>query len=208
MLTLDQGTVGPVLQLLGRAGLTVFAMSGALAAARQRLDIVAAGFFAVVTAIGGGTLRDLLIGAPVFWMTDWTPIVSCILVAVAVWLVPLHRWPARTLDWFDAAGLSAFAVYGAAKAVEAGVSPLSAVAMGVVTACFGGLIRDVVANVPSVMLQNELYVTAALAAGSTFIALLHIGIGWGWASAIATSVGFALRGAGIYWKLTLPRHRG
>lgn len=149
MLTLDPSNVVPALHFLSVAGLTVFAMSGALAAARQRLDIVAAGFFAVVTATGGGTVRDLLIGAPVFWRNDWMPIAICIVAAVAVWLVPLNRWPARMLDWFDAAGLSAFAVYGAAKAVEVGVSPLPAVAMGVVTACLGGIIRDMVANVPS-----------------------------------------------------------
>ena len=208
MLTLDQSTVAPALHFLSTAGLTVFAISGALAAARQRLDIIAAGFFAVVTAIGGGTVRDLLIGVPVFWLTDWTPIAICVVVAVAVWLVPLHRWPAQALDWFDAAGLSAFAVYGAGKAVGVGVSPLSAVAMGVVTACLGGIIRDVVANVPSIMLRNELYVTAALAAGATFVGLLHVGVAQGWASAIATLIGFALRGAGIHWKLALPRHRG
>lgn len=208
MITLDPSKVAPALHFLGVAGLTVFAMSGALAAARQRLDIVATGFFAVVTATGGGTVRDLLIGAPVFWMNDWAPIAICIVAAIAVWLVPLHRWPARMLDWFDAAGLSAFAVYGAAKAVEVGVSALPAVAMGVVTACLGGIVRDMVANVPSIMLRNELYVTAALAAGSTFVILLHVGLAQGYSSVIATVVGFALRGAGIHWKLALPRHRG
>jgi len=208
MPTLDPGTVAPALGFLGAAGLAVFAISGTLAAARQRLDIVAAGFFAVVTATGGGTVRDLLIGAPVFWMKDWTPVASCIAVAITVWLVPLHRWPARTLDWFDAAGLSAFAVYGTAKAIGVGVSPLPAVAMGVVTACLGGIIRDVVANVPSIILRNELYVTAALAAGAAFVALLHVGFAQDLSSAIAFVIGFALRGAGIHWKLALPRHRG
>lgn len=200
--------VAPAFHILGMMGLTLFAMSGALAAARQRLDIVAAGFFAVVTATGGGTVRDLLIGAPVFWMKDWVPIAICIVAAIVVWLVPLHRWPARALDWFDAAGLSAFAVYGAGKAVDIGVSPLPAVAMGVVTACLGGIVRDMVANVPSIMLRNELYVTAAIAAGSMFVALLHIGLAQGYSSLIATVMGFAIRGAGIHWKLALPRHRG
>lgn len=208
MFTLDPGAVGTALPFLSIAGLTVFAISGALVAARQRLDIVAAGFFAIITAAGGGTVRDLLIGVPVFWMKDWTAVAICVVVAIAVWLVPLHRWPSRALDWFDAAGLSAFAVYGAAKAIGVGVSPLSAVAMGVVTACLGGIIRDMVANVPSIMLRNELYVTAALAAGSAYVGLLHIGIAQGWASVIATVLGFLLRGAGIRWKLALPRHRG
>lgn len=202
------GMVEPALRLLALAGLTVFAVSGALAAARQRLDIIAAGFFAVVTATGGGTVRDLLIGAPVFWMKDWTPIAICIAVAAAVWLVPLHRWPARALDWFDAAGLSAFSVYGAAKALGFDASPLSAVAMGVVTACLGGIVRDMVAGVPSIMLRNELYVTAALAAALSFVALRYIGLPEGMAGIVAAVAGFALRGAAIRWQLALPRHKG
>lgn len=108
--------IEPILRGLNIAGLSVFAVSGALAAARNRLDIIAAGFFAIVTAVGGGTLRDVLIGAPVFWMRDPTPLVICLAVAAAVWLVPPTRWPERALDWFDAAGLSAYAVYGAGKA--------------------------------------------------------------------------------------------
>lgn len=208
MALIGPNTVSPVLHVLSIAGLTVFAVSGALAAARQRLDIIAGGFFAVVTATGGGTVRDVLIDQPVFWMNDWTPIVICSLVTVAVWLVPLRVWPAKALDWFDAAGLSAFAVYGTAKALGVGVSPLPAVVMGVVTACLGGIIRDMVAGVPSIMLRNELYVTAALTAGLVFVGLLHAGVGHGWASLTAAIVGFALRGAGIHWKLALPRHRG
>lgn len=208
MTVIDQNALAPILNLLALAGLTVFAVSGALAAARQRLDIVAAGFFAVVTATGGGTLRDIMIGAPVFWLRDWVPVTLCVVTAVAVWLVPLRRWPVRALDWFDAAGLAAFAVYGTAKAVGAGVSLLPAVAMGVVTACLGGVIRDVVAGVPSIMLRNELYVTAALAGGLAFIGLLAAGVTEGAASAIAAAAGFALRAAGIRWKLALPRHPG
>lgn len=208
MTVIDQNALAPVLNLLGLAGLTVFAVSGALAAAWQRLDIVAAGFFAVVTATGGGTLRDIMIGAPVFWLRDWVPVTLCVVTAVAVWLVPLRRWPVRALDWFDAAGLAAFAVYGTAKAVGAGVSPLPAVAMGVVTACLGGVIRDMVAGVPSIMLRNELYVTAALAGGLAFVGLLEAGVTEGAASAIAAAAGFALRAAGIRWKLALPRHSG
>lgn len=208
MTVIDPNALAPVLNLLALAGLTVFAVSGALAAARQRLDIVAAGFFALVTATGGGTLRDVMIGAPVFWLRDWVPITLCVVTAVAVWLVPLGRWPARALDWFDAAGLAAFAVYGTAKAVNGGVSPLPAVAMGVVTACLGGVIRDMVAGVPSIMLRNELYVTAALAGGLSFVGLLGAGMGEGAASATAAATGFALRAAGIRWQLALPRHPG
>ena len=134
LLSLD---VGPVLRGLDMAGLAVFAASGALTAARKRLDVVAAGFFALVTATGGGTMRDLLIGAPVFWMHDAVPILLCLIVGLAGWLIPLRRWPHRALEWLDAAGLAAYAVYGAGKALHYGVPPLPAAAMGVVTACMG-----------------------------------------------------------------------
>jgi len=153
-------------------------------------------------------MRDMLIGAPVFWMRDPAPLVICLAVALAVWLVPLRWWPVRALDWFDAAGLSAYAVYGAGKALSYGISPLPAAVMGIVTACMGGVIRDVVAGVPSIMLRNELYVTAALVAAGLFVGLGALGMAAPWASIIGAAAGFALRGAAIRWGLALPRHRG
>jgi uncharacterized membrane protein YeiH len=200
--------VHPILRWLDMAGLSVFAVSGALAAAGRRLDIVAACFFAIVAAAGGGTMRDILIGAPVFWMRDSTPVILCVVVAIAVWLVPLRRWPERALDWFDAAGLSAYAVFGAGKALSFGISPVPAAAMGIVTACMGGVIRDVIAGVPSIMLRHELYVTAALLAASLFVGLTVIGVAAPWASTLGATAGFVLRGAAVHWGLALPSHRG
>jgi len=198
----------PVLRWLNIAGLAVFAVSGALLAARKRLDIIAACFFAIVAATGGGTIRDVLIDAPVFWMQDAAPLIICILVAIVVWLVPLRVWPIRALEWFDAAGLAAYAVYGAGKALSFGISPLPAAAMGIVTACMGGVIRDVVAGEPSIMLRNELYVTAALLAVFLYLGLASAGVSAPWASLIGSVAGFALRGAAIRWQLALPRHGG
>src|SRR5512139_458963 len=103
----------PLASLMGwldLAGIAVFAASGALAAVRQRLDFIGACFFALITATGGGTMRDLLIGAPVFWMHGAMPVLLCLLVALAAWLVPLRWWPGRALEWLDAAGLAAYAV--------------------------------------------------------------------------------------------------
>ena len=197
-----------VLTLLDVAGLSVFAASGALLAARKRLDFLAAGFFALITATGGGTLRDLLIGSPVFWMQDSTPVILCVVVALAVWVVPLRFWSARTLDWFDAAGLVAYAVYGAAKALEFGVSPVSAIAAGVITACVGGVIRDITAGVPSVLMRHELYVTAALASAIVFVTLSNTGIPAPWPASLGFISGFALRAAAIQWHLALPAYRG
>ena len=149
---------------LDLAGLVVFAASGALAAAKRGQTIVTLTFFALVTGVGGGTVRDLLIGAPVFWIHDSR--------ALAVWLTPERWWRGQALDWFDAVGLAAYAVFGAAKAIGYGVPPVPAALMGVVTACVGGIIRDVLAGEPSILLRPEIYVTAAaLAAG------LYVGLG-------------------------------
>jgi uncharacterized membrane protein YeiH len=190
------------------AGLSVFAASGALAAAHKRLDLVGASFFALVTATGGGTLRDVLIGAPIFWMRDATPVILCIIVALAAWMIPLRWWPEKSLEWFDAAGLASYAVYGAAKALQYGISPISAIAAGVSTACIGGVIRDIIAGTPSVILRHELYVTAALAAAAVFVAMTAVGIAQPWPTMLAVAIGFVLRGAAIRWHISLPAHRG
>lgn len=197
-----------VVSWLDVAGLTVFAVSGVLVAVRKRVDFVGASFFALITAVGGGTLRDLLIGAPVFWMHDGSAVVLCLVVAVAAWLVPLRWWPERALEWFDAAGLATYAVYGASKALQFGVAPVSAVAAGVITACIGGVIRDITVGVPSILMRHELYVTAAIAASSLFVLLKLAGVASPWPAAVSVVVGFALRAAAIQWKLSLPPHRG
>jgi uncharacterized membrane protein YeiH len=200
--------VESILPWLDIAGLAVFAGSGVLAAVRKRLDFVAACFFALVTAVGGGTLRDLLIGAPVFWMQGPAPVVLCLAVAALAWLVPLRWWPERALDWLDAAGLAAYAVFGCGKALQYGVPPVPAVAMGIATACLGGVIRDVTAGVPSVLLRHELYVTAATVAAAVFATLTAFGIATPWPALLGFSIGFATRAAAMHWKLSLPAHRG
>lgn len=200
--------LNPFYPWLDRAGLGVFAASGALAAARAQRDIVAACFFAIVTATGGGTMRDLLIDAPVFWMHDPAPVIICIAVAATVWLVPRRWWPERALDWCDAVGLAAYAVYGAGKALHFGIPPLPAAIMGVVTACMGGIIRDVVAGVPSIILRRELYVTAAALAAGLFVGLALLGVATPWPAVIAVVAGFGLRAGSIVRGLSLPAYRG
>lgn len=197
-----------LLPWLDVAGIALFAASGALAAARKRLDFVGACFFALITATGGGTLRDVLIGAPVFWMHDATPVILCVVVAVAAWLIPLRWWPGRALEWFDAAGLAAYAVYGAAKALDYGIAPVPAATAGIITACIGGVIRDVTAGVPSVLMRHELYVTAALVAAATFIGSTVAGASAPLPAILGFASGFALRGAALRWRLALPPHRG
>ena len=193
---------------LDLAGLAVFAASGALAAAARRQTLVTFAFFAAVTGTGGGTLRDLLIGAPVFWMQDARAIGMCLAVAVLVWFTPRRIWSPKALDWFDAVGLAAYAVYGAAKALNHGVPPLPAAVMGVVTACMGGVIRDVLAGEPSIILRPEIYVTAAALASVLFIGLTLSGLPFWAAALVGAAAGFALRAAAIARGLALPVYRG
>ena len=96
-----------VLGALDFAGVAVFAATGALAAAQQRHDLVTFAFFGAITGVGGGTLRDLLIGAPVFWVQDWRYIAVCLLASIAVWMVGARPWRFRALLWLDAIGLAA-----------------------------------------------------------------------------------------------------
>ena len=111
------------------------------------------------------------------------------------------------VDWFDAVGLAAYAVFGAAKAIGYGVPPVPAALMGVVTACVGGIIRDVLAAEPSILLRPELYVTAAALAAGSYVALGQFGVPLPVAATAAALAGFALRAAALRWKLALPAYR-
>jgi uncharacterized membrane protein YeiH len=190
------------------AGLAVFAASGALAAAKRGQTAVTLAFFALVTGVGGGTLRDLLIGAPVFWVHDPRAATVCLAMAAVIWVTPERWWRDGALAWFDAVGLAAYAVYGAAKAIGYGVPPLPAALMGVVTACVGGIIRDVLAGEPSILMRPELYVTAAALSSGLYVALGLVGLGGAPAAIIAAAAGFALRAVAIRYRLALPAYRG
>ncbi len=193
-----------LIALLDYAAVFVFAATGALAAAQKRHDIITFGFFAAVTGVGGGTLRDLLMGAPVFWIHRPDYLISCFAAAAAVWLFGTKRIRARLLVWLDALGMSAYAVVGAAKALSLGLEPLPAIIMGVLTATFGGIIRDVLAFQRSVLLRREIYVTAALA-GATVFVLLHLAHAPLWLAGLIGFAGaFALRAASIVLGLSLP----
>ncbi|MFS0772121.1 trimeric intracellular cation channel family protein [Sphingomonas sp. 1P08PE] len=205
-------TLAPVLPIAAPwfdfAGLAVFAASGALAAARARQTFVTLAFFALVTGVGGGTVRDLLIGAPVFWVRDAHVAALCLVVASVIWITPARWWSGAALDWFDAVGLAAYAVYGAAKAIRYGVPPVPAALMGVISACVGGIIRDVLAGEPSILMRPELYVSAAALSAASFVGLHAAGLDPTLAAIAAASAGFTLRAVAIRWKLALPPYRG
>jgi len=197
----------PVLPpLLDLGGTAVFAMSGALLAARLRQTFVTLAFFAFVTGVGGGTTRDLLIGAPVFWVRDpWVaPVV--LMTALIAWFTPRRWWEGQLLEWADAIGLGVFAGLGTAKALAYGVAPVPSVLMGVVTGCAGGIIRDVLAGVPSILMRPELYVTATALTATLCAAGIIAGLPQGPVWAVAALAGFGLRGAAMVWKIELPAY--
>lgn len=199
---------GTLLPLLDWLGIAVFATTGALAATRAKQTFVTAAFFALITGVGGGTIRDLMIGAPVFWVHDRMVAGICLAAAIAIWLTPEAWWRGRGLEWLDALGLAAYAVFGAAKALAFGIPPVPAMVMGVVTACAGGIIRDMMAGEPSILMRPELYVTAAALASASFVGLVLLGVPSPMASGVAALAGFALRAAAIHWRLALPSYRG
>jgi uncharacterized membrane protein YeiH len=200
--------IGPVLSALDIAGIGLFAATGAVAAARAKQTLVTFAFFALATGVGGGTVRDLLIGAPVFWIADARPLIACLVIALLIWITPARLWRGKALDWLDAVGMAAYAVFGAAKALSFGVPPLAAVMMGIFTACLGGIIRDVMAGEPSIILRPELYVTAAALAAALFVGLSAAGVMLPAAAGVSALAGFGLRALAIWKGLALPVYRG
>src|SRR4051812_46532229 len=197
----------PLLDYLDWAGVAVFALSGALVAAAKRQTLVTFVFFAVITGVGGGTVRDLLIGAPVFWIHQNVTLLICLAAALIAWLLPARAWRGTALLWLDAVGLAAYATYGAAKGMAYGVAPLPAMGMGVLTACTGGIVRDVLAGEPSILMRPELYVTAAALSSALMVALLLLaGLPPLAAGLIAATAGFLMRGAAIRFGWSLPAY--
>ena len=196
------------LTFLDYAAVAVFGATGALAAARHKHDIVTFGFFAAVTGVGGGTLRDLLIGAPVFWVGRPAYLLVTLAAALAIWLIGWGRRGERILLWLDALGMAAYAVVGALKALSLGVPPLSALVMGVLTSTFGGIVRDVLAEEPSVLLRRELYITAALVGAATFVGLRLAGLPIGPASLAGFVLAFTTRAGAIVFRWSLPGFPG
>ncbi|HXS05664.1 MAG TPA: trimeric intracellular cation channel family protein [Rhizomicrobium sp.] len=189
------------------AGVAVFAASGALAAARKGLDPVGVLVLAIVTATGGGTLRDVLIDRhPIFWISEPSYIGVSALAALMTWLwVKRFPPPDRSLQYADALGLAFFSIAGVQIAQAGGLTPFIAAIMGAITGCAGGLIRDVlVAEVPLIFRQSELYVTACAAGIACYLGLAALGVAEGVASTLGMSVIAFVRLASIRWGITLP----
>lgn len=192
--------------LLDLGGTAVFALTGALLAARLRQTFVTVCFFALLTGVGGGSIRDALIGTPAFWLRDPWVAPTILVISFIVWFTPRRWWDRRLLEWADAAGLAGFSVLGTAKALAFGVAPIPAMILGVITGCAGGIIRDVVAGVPSILMRPDLYVTAAALSAVLTGAGLWAGLPQGPVLTVATLAGFGLRGAALTWNLKLPAY--
>ena len=189
-------------------GLTVFATTGALVASRKQMDIFGFALLATAAGVGGGTLRDVLLGLPVFWVQQPAYLLVCVGVAAVLFFtahIPQSRL--TLLLWLDAIGLALFAVTGAEKALLAAAGPVVAVTMGVMTATFGGIIRDVLGGETPVILSREIYVTAALLAALVFVAGLALGLTHPAALVSGFACGFILRAAALHWGWSLPRYR-
>lgn len=195
-------------QILDFLGVAVFAVSGGIAASRLKLDILAFMVFATFTGIGGGTLRDLLLDVPVFWVVDQTYLVVCFAVGVAMWFLAHHgeAW-GKPLRWADAVGIACYSVMGAAKTMGIVDEPVVAVLMGVATATFGGVLRDTIAGQPSAIVKPEIYLTAALVGSASFVILAMLGVP-PWPAAIAGgAAAFILRGGSIQFGWSLPGYK-
>ena len=199
--------IAPVLPpFVDLGGTAVFALSGALLAARLNQTFVTCAFFALLTGVGGGSVRDALLGVPAFWLRDFWVAPVILVVALIAWFTPRKWWEGSWLEWADALGLAVFSTLGVAKALAFDVAPLAAIILGIVTGCVGGIVRDVIAGVPSILMRPELYVTAAALASSLCGVMILFGMQQGWAMAIAALAGFTLRGAAMFWKIELPAY--
>lgn len=199
-----------LLRWLDLAGIAVFAASGALVASRKQMDAVGFILIAAVTGFGGGTVRDLLLGrTPVFWLRDPALLAVASSIAVLVFFTA-HRVENRfrALLWADAVGLALFAVLGAEIALIAGANPWAAVLLGVVTATFGGVVRDVICNEIPLLLRKEIYALAALAGATVFVLLRMQGVWRDPALLGGMAVCFAIRAAAIARGWSLPAYRG
>ncbi|MEM1261085.1 MAG: trimeric intracellular cation channel family protein [Pseudomonadota bacterium] len=187
------------------AGIVVFAASGALAAARNSMDIFGFCVIALITAVGGGTLRDLVLDEPVFWIERNSYVLLALSAAVVVFFSESAiSSRLRLLTWLDAVGLALFASLGATKAIGLGATPLISVMMGIVSAVFGGIIRDVVCNEIPLILKQEVYAIAAFGAAVVVVGLNRFGVDTTIAIVAGTALGFAIRAFAIVYGWSLP----
>ena len=192
--------------IMALSAVAVFAVSGALDAARQKMDILGFMLIGAATGLGGGTLRDILLGnLPVFWIREHIWIIICLVASGATFFIATKLASlTRTLLWMDAVGLALFAVVGTQIALNYGVSNLIAVCMGVMSATFGGICRDVLCGSNLTLMNEEIYITTAVAGSSVYLVFNQLGFDNSYSLVAGFSVAFILRALGIIYKIKLP----
>lgn len=194
-----------VLILADRLGVFVFAISGGIVAIRKDMDLFGVIVLAFLPAIGGGTLRDLLLDQPVFWLNDTTTLLLALAGGLTTFVFHRALSAFKPLRWADAFGMALFAVAGAAKTLALGFGLPVVLIMGAMTASAGGLIRDVVANEEPLLLKHDIYATAALLASFVYFVSIQMGLGDLASFGAGLVAGFALRGLAIIFGLSLPK---
>lgn len=196
------------LDLFDWVGVFVFALSGGLIAVRQRMDIFGVIVISLLPAIGGGTLRDILLAQPVFWLDNQIGLLIATLAGLAAFLAPRFWTKFRSLRWLDSAGLALFAVVGASKAYSLDYNLIICAIMGTITATAGGLLRDVVCNETPILLKADIYATAAFAGAVVYC----LSKDYGNSEVVSLFAGagliFLLRTVTILYKLNLPTSKG
>lgn len=194
--------------LIDLVSVAVFAISGALAGARKGLDIIGLIWLGAITGIGGGTMRDLLLDRPVFWINDTRYLlIACVSAALVFAVARLPRAWDRLLIWLDALGLAFVSVAGTAKALTFGAPVSVAILMGVITASLGGILRDVLVQEPSILMRKEIYVTAALLGACVYALADALHASRMVSAALGISAGFALRAGAIHFGWHMPGAR-
>jgi uncharacterized membrane protein YeiH len=194
--------LSPVIVAIMYLGDVVFAASGALVAARHRMDALGIVLIGVITGIGGGTLRDILLGQPVWWVKNPDELVLCSVAAFVMYFLQRFTVERQSLVvWADALGLAAFAVVGAHVAVMAGSPVVVAAFLGMVTACGGGVIRDLLTQTRPMILCGEIYATAALVGATAYAVLLRYPFSAELAGSLAFAFAFAVRALAIVFRL-------
>jgi uncharacterized membrane protein YeiH len=192
--------------ILEMAGTAAFAVSGALAASRKNMDIFGFCVLALMPAIGGGTVRDIIIGrVPVFWINDNRYVAVAIIAALIVFFTSYKPGSRRRiLIWMDALGLALFAALGTEICLQHDTGPLVAIMLGVTTAVTGGMIRDIICNEIPLILSREIYATAAFVAAVSYVLADNVGLANQLSLGVAVIAGFGIRALAIVYNWSLP----
>lgn len=191
------------------AGTFTFAISGVSTAYYKKFDLIGVVIIAFVTAIGGGTLRDMMIGVtPVSWLTNIDIILTIgLAIALSFFFLDYILRLKRTLFLFDTIGLGLFTVLGIERAFEAGLDPVVAVMMGTISAVFGGVIRDLLSNSVPLIFGGTIYATNCIVGGVLYVGMLHFGLPQNWAMAATVFFIISMRTLAVKRKWALPSIR-